>query len=174
MDLHACHIFGKLLLIYRKKCRRNTQITGLANSFSCGIFLGIAVFHLLPEAAEKFESYFKEQKIVGIVVKLPLAPMIAFFAYSLILFIEKIAFDSHALISHDHSDDNEKELESKNAHDFSDDKSNDHMINNQIQKLSKEEKEEEEEDIKRLVTAKGKFGSFISSQAISKIIFKNR
>jgi hypothetical protein len=38
---------------------------------------------------------------------LPYPFALAFFAYALILFIEKIAFNSHALIEHDHEDEDE-------------------------------------------------------------------
>jgi hypothetical protein len=33
---------------------------------------------------------------------LPNSYFLAFFAYALILFVEKVAFDSHSLIHHDH------------------------------------------------------------------------
>ncbi len=36
--------------------------------------------------------------------KFPFPFFLAFLTYSLILFIEKIAFNSHALIEHDHGD----------------------------------------------------------------------
>lgn len=96
---------------------------GLANAFSGGIFLGIALFHLLPESCERFEAAITE----GLWAKLPNAYFLAFMSYSLILFVEKVAFDSHSLIQHDHGDghghghdnhnhDSKLELESKDNH----------------------------------------------------------
>lgn len=48
-------LFGYLPLIWykfliiRKKVKTSTKFMGIANAFSGGIFIGIALFHLLPE-----------------------------------------------------------------------------------------------------------------------------
>lgn len=83
-------------------CKANVVLSGLSNAFSSGIFLGIAIFHLLPEANEGFENYFKKEKMEGFVTKIPIAYFLVFFAFTLILFIEKVAFDPHSLIEHEH------------------------------------------------------------------------
>jgi hypothetical protein len=64
--------------------------------------MGIALFHLLPESAESFEEFYKHNDPDSKWNRLPLAFFIAFGAYSLILLIEKVAFDSHSLTDHDH------------------------------------------------------------------------
>jgi hypothetical protein len=64
--------------------------------------MGIALFHLLPESAESFEEFYNQTDPDSKWKRLPLAFFIAFIAYSLILFIEKVAFDSHSLTDHDH------------------------------------------------------------------------
>ena len=77
---------------YVTSFRTNSKILGLANSFSGGLFLGIALFHILPESAEilKNLSY------------LPIAYILSFISYAIILFVEKIAFNSHSLIHNNH------------------------------------------------------------------------
>jgi hypothetical protein len=64
--------------------------------------MGIALFHLLPESAESLSDYFKENNSDSDWAKLPTSFFIAFVSYSLILFVEKIAFDSHSITEHDH------------------------------------------------------------------------
>lgn len=107
--------FPKIFSNYSKdktsKALQN-KILGLSNAFSGGIFIGIAFFHLLPEATEAFQNYFKinsESRYKDF----PFQFAFAFIAYSLILFIEKIAFDSHSLIAHEHTN--------KNSHQHGDD-----------------------------------------------------
>lgn len=82
----------------------HNKILGISNTFSAGIFLGIAFFHLLPEATEAFEKYFKELVVPSKYQAFPFQFAFAFTAYALILFIEKIAFDSHSLIDHEHEE----------------------------------------------------------------------
>ena len=101
-------IFG-LIPLYSNSCRKSSKLLGLANAFSGGLFMGIGLFHLLPEAGENFEKYYttpagKSSFIFG----QPMSYFIAFISYSLILFLEKVAFNSHALTSHTHiHEDNE-------------------------------------------------------------------
>lgn len=71
---------------------------GIANSFAAGVFLTIGFTELLPEAAETFEEYAIENNTNS---DYPYSYYVAIGAFCFILFIEKIAFDSHALL-HDH------------------------------------------------------------------------
>lgn len=64
--------------------------------------MGIALFHLMPESAESFDDYYNQTDPDSKWKKLPNAFFIAFISYSLILLIEKVAFDSHSLTDHDH------------------------------------------------------------------------
>ena len=82
-----------------KKCRTSTKFLGIANAFAGGLFLGIGLFHVLPESAEMLEES----------TEIPVAYFCAFLSYALILFVEKVAFNSHALLhGHDHDDKNSK------------------------------------------------------------------
>ena len=78
--------FG-LMPYYIKKFRTSTKFLSISNAFSGGLFLGIGLFHVLPESAEKLEQY-----------SLPWAYFCAYLSYALILFVEKVAFNSHALL----------------------------------------------------------------------------
>jgi hypothetical protein len=89
---------------FSTRCRKSTKILGLANAFSGGLFMGIALFHLLPESVENFNIYFSKDGENSRWKNLPCASFLAFISYSLILLVEKVAFDSHSLTEHDHGD----------------------------------------------------------------------
>ena len=96
-------LFGLMPLFCNIK--KSSKLLGFANAFSGGLFMGIGLFHLLPEAGENFESYYatpEGQK--SIIFGQPLSYFIAFISYSLILFLEKVAFNSHALTAHTHGE----------------------------------------------------------------------
>ena len=78
--------FG-LMPYYIKKFRTNPKFLSISNAFSGGLFLGIGLFHVLPESAEMLEEY-----------SLPWAYFCAYLSYALILFVEKVAFNSHSLL----------------------------------------------------------------------------
>lgn len=181
-------LFG-FLPYFCKICRKSTRIIGLANAFSGGIFLGIALFHLLPESAELMKAYFNpeedhdheheeaklrklEEHEESIWEKLPLPYMIAFLSYSLILFIEKVAFNSHALIDHDHGDGghdhghDDQELKSHSSHEEDDHDHNDHKHDKDKKKANKvtddnsdSDKDEDEEALKNVISSKGQLAS---------------
>ena len=48
-------IFG-VMPNYIQSCKQSPTFLGLSNSFAGGLFLGIGLFHILPESAEKFED----------------------------------------------------------------------------------------------------------------------
>lgn len=96
-------LFGLMPLYCNIK--KSSKLLGIANAFSGGLFMGIGLFHLLPEAGENFQSYYmtpEGQK--SIIVGQPLSYFIAFISYSLILFLEKVAFNSHSLTAHTHGE----------------------------------------------------------------------
>ena len=67
--------------------RKSNKFLSLSNAFSSGILLGIGLFHILPESVEMLED----------ATKVPLANICCFLSYALILFVEKIAFNSHSI-----------------------------------------------------------------------------
>jgi len=71
----------------------NTVAVSIANAFSGGIFLSLAFGHLLPDSVEAFHSSDFSHT---------LPYFLSLFGYMLIFFIEKIAFNAHYLIEHNH------------------------------------------------------------------------
>jgi zinc transporter 1/2/3 len=49
------------IIILRTYFTTNFKFIGIANAFSGGIFLSVALLHLLPESAEIFEEYFQDK-----------------------------------------------------------------------------------------------------------------
>jgi zinc transporter 1/2/3 len=76
--------------LYSTRFKTNNHWNSLANAFSGGVFLAICMLHLLPEAAEALNSE----------SRFPVSYLIAIVSCSFILYIEKVAFDSHELMSH--------------------------------------------------------------------------
>ena len=125
------------------KCRNSTKFLSISNAFSGGLFLGIGLFHVLPESAEMLED----------LTDAPIAYFCSFFSYALILFVEKVAFNSHSLLhghGHEHKNDesnritlsklNETERETKNE------EGNDNEENEKKEPMVKIEMENKEEE----------------------------
>ena len=78
------------------KCRTSTKFLSISNAFAGGLFLGIGLFHVLPESNKMLIKTTGDE--------VPLAFFCAFLSYALILFVEKVIFNSHSLLhGHDHS-----------------------------------------------------------------------
>lgn len=86
--------------------------TCIGKTFAAGVFLGSAFLHLFPECINLLSA-----------VKYPLPGLLALMSYMFMLFIEKVAFTDHQLVSHgknhtdlgchsdsDHSDEEEDKL----------------------------------------------------------------
>jgi len=67
---------------------RGVKWTGISNSFAGGIFLGVGMLHMLPEAHEVLEHTFPD-------FKLPLAFVLMLCGYSLILMLERVICNVH-------------------------------------------------------------------------------
>ena len=79
-------LFGLMPLFCNIK--KSSKLLGFANAFSGGLFMGIGLFHLLPEAQENFDSYYSNPEVQGsFFSSQPLSYFIAFISYSLILFL---------------------------------------------------------------------------------------
>ena len=171
--------FGLLPLCFNN-CRKDTRLLNYANAFSGGIFLGIGFFHLFPEANENFEIYFsspegKNSFIFG----WPMSYLLAFMSYSLILYLEKVAFNSYSLISHTHINDgneysnlNEPLLENHEKNEIFHDCTKNLYDNydNLNMKNSSEDEEigQDEQIIRNVVSSKGQFSSLLQSRNLSK------
>ncbi len=135
--------------------------------------MGIALFHLLPESKEKIEDYLKTTDSIW--KNIPLPYFFVFLSYSLILFVEKIAFDSHALIEHDHDHGGHSHDNGKHSHDHENQEETELRSSKQKDDsglgqnlLAREENNEDESDsdveeeaLKNVVSSRGKFASFM-------------
>ena len=100
--------FGLLPIFFAKY--RQTTILNYANPFAGGIFIGIGLFHLLPDASFDFEQYYqsKEGKSVFF-YGFPMSYFIAFLSYSFILYLEKVAFSTDEKTKEENEINNNKE-----------------------------------------------------------------
>ena len=82
------------------RCNSNQNLLSVANAFSGGVFLAIAMLHIMPEAIGDYyeikedEGYEREEVF-------PLPYLIFFSGYTFILLIDRVMFDSHALFDDD-------------------------------------------------------------------------
>ena len=183
-------IFGLLPLCFNN-CRKELRLLNYANAFSAGIFLGIGFFHILPEATESFENYFLNEGQNSIIKGWPIVYLLAFLSYSLILYLEKVAFNSHALIAHTHGDEHDinhnenidelKEplLDNDNNHDKIDKKIYHDCTNDLFENNNNNEKElyflnnnvhDDEQIIRNIISSKGQFSSVLQSRNLSKYL----
>jgi zinc transporter 1/2/3 len=85
--------FG-LLPIKIPSIRNNLKWSGTANAFAGGVFLAIALIHLLPEADELMNEG------CGGSCGYPVAFLLVLAGYILILLIERVFFSAHKLHAH--------------------------------------------------------------------------
>lgn len=104
-----------------KSCGQNPTFMGLANSFSGGLFLAIALVHILPEVVEEYNewanpdehhhhddpetgklTHYKLGHGDGEEHAFPLPFILVFAGYTFILLIDRVMFDSHSLFDHGH------------------------------------------------------------------------
>ena len=91
--------------IWSKTCRTSPKILGIANSFAAGVFLAIALVHVLPEEIEGWADWCGTEEVF------PLPEVLCFVGYTLILVLDKVAFDSHAYFDEHGIDPAEAKLE---------------------------------------------------------------
>ena len=145
-------IFG-MLPLWIKSCRENSNVLSIINTFSGGIFLGLGLFHQLPEANEMLEENPIQEHY-------PFTYLLAFITYSLILFIEKVATDAHNIAdAHHHHHHEEKKKEEKHSNSSIEGKQNNEQNiieknNNEIAQIMLKANNEENNIEKRLETNK--------------------
>jgi zinc transporter ZupT len=77
---------------WSKTCRESPKILGIANSFAAGVFLAIAFVHILPEEAGNWAELHPDADNL-----FPLPYFLMFCGYTMILILDKVLFDTHAL-----------------------------------------------------------------------------
>lgn len=82
----ACCAFGIVPKVWGA-CQRSENVLSLLNCFSSGLFLGMSLTHMMPEAVEIYDGWAKHE---GIERPFPL-PYVGFFmGYVLILFVDRV------------------------------------------------------------------------------------
>jgi len=177
-------LFGLLPLCFNN-CRKDTRLLNYANAFSGGIFLGIGFLHLFPEANENFELYFSSPEgKSSFIYGWPMSYLLAFLSYSLILYLEKVAFNSHSLIAHTHKvsenlDNNLNEPLLANhenekifhdcTHNLYEDDNHKNESNAKLNHSSDSDGiGEDEQIIRNVISTKGQFSSLLQSRNLSK------
>jgi len=103
-----------MFIFSRSYFTTNYKIIGIANAFSGGIFLSVALLHLLPESTEIFHEFFnsKNQGDDAKQKKFPISFLLCFLGYTFILMLEKVICDSHSHVDkNSQENNNEKEFE---------------------------------------------------------------
>ena len=103
-----------LVPTWSSSCRENPKVLGIANSFAAGVFLAIAFCHIIPEVVGDWDEH-----QAGKAKIFPLPEVLVFLGYTIILIVDKVLFDTHALwedaaVGHahdDHHDPADKRLE---------------------------------------------------------------
>lgn len=93
-------------------CKKSTGVLGIANAFSGGVFIAIALLHIMPEVAEGYNEWIEEHEHDhdhfshslkhGDESHFPLPFALIFAGYSFILLIDKVVFDTHSLVGEHH------------------------------------------------------------------------
>ena len=84
-------------------CRENPKILGIANAFAGGVFLAIAFTHIAPEEIEAWNTLpinthtDSDGDVVMNDKVFPLPELLIFTGYTIILILDKVLFDTHAL-----------------------------------------------------------------------------
>lgn len=97
-----------LIPTWSSNCRESPKILGIANSFAGGVFLAIAFMHITPEMIDAWNDMDINSTLLPDGTReynekiFPLPELLIFVGYTLILIIDKVLFDTHALFDHDH------------------------------------------------------------------------
>ena len=83
------------------RCRNDAYILSFLNCFSAGIFLGMAIVHMMPEAAEVYGMW---ALCEGVERPFPLPYVMYFIGYMVILSIDRVLAKAYHL-GHDHKED---------------------------------------------------------------------
>ena len=167
--------FGLLPIFFAKY--RQTTILNYANPFAGGIFIGIGLFHLLPDASFDFDQYYKSKEgSSSFFYGFPMSYFIAFLSYSLILYLEKVAFSTDEKKSGKDiklGDKKEYKLDDEIIEPLLKKEENNKEIDeiNEFQELHYNNKESENEKINSTIMSKMNKGKKIFKLYLIKILF---
>jgi hypothetical protein len=176
-----------------------SRTIGHLTTFSAGIILGIGLFLLLPEAKEYFDRYWKDDghgdhgghgghEHIGEEHKhepynpwpdMPYSFGLAFITYSILLFLEKVAFNNSVEVPHKDDAHHAKGLSHHSHHTSHHESHHNHTHSHKVVTgqegiiFNYEDSDEEEETIKDALTLRGRIASFLQARD-STIILTNR
>lgn len=144
--IFLCSLTGVLPKLIPAISRNGTALSFL-NCFSAGIFLGMALFHIIPEGVELYEEWAEERKIER---PFPLAYVLIFVGYLIVLAVDRVIAgfllkltgkESEAHIGHshgggDHNHDHNHTHEHDHDHDHAHDHKHDHGHKHDVPKES--------------------------------------
>lgn len=81
-----------------KSFRESPKILGVANAFSGGVFLAIALMHIMPEQTESYSDLAEAGTISKSLGSFPLPFLLMVLGYTFILIIDKVLFDAHDIL----------------------------------------------------------------------------
>ena len=81
------HLLGFLPSKFRTSCRHSETIISFMNCFAVGIFLAMALLHILPEAIEQYAEWAVKKKIKK---PFPLPSAMFLTGYLLILAVDRL------------------------------------------------------------------------------------
>ena len=81
-----------------KSFRESPKILGVANAFSGGVFLAIALMHIMPEQTEAYSNADINKDLRDY----PMPYLLLVAGYTFILVIDRVLFDSHDILEDDH------------------------------------------------------------------------
>lgn len=98
--------FMGILPVKVNSCRNSISLLGIANAFAGGIFIGIALLHIMPEQVESWADSMCKIWLddnPGSVKddcpeSYPLPFLLLVTGYTLILVLDKVVFDAHAYL----------------------------------------------------------------------------
>ena len=80
--------------------KESPMALSVANAFSGGVFLAIALMHIMPEQTESYNGLHEGEDNI-----FPLPYFYLCIGYTIILIMDKVLFDTHAILGdHDHGD----------------------------------------------------------------------
>ena len=104
--------FG-LIPIVVKRFKESPILLGIANTFAAGVFIAIALIHIMPEQSKNWEcrqwkTEFCDHKTPS---EVPVPFILLLCGYTVILALDKIFFDAHSFMEgYDHQDETSEKL----------------------------------------------------------------
>jgi zinc transporter 1/2/3 len=94
-----------LIPLKSKSFKESPRLLGVANAFSGGVFLAIALMHIMPEQVNNYNELWEENHPSSEDEDndpFPMPFLLLVIGYTLILSIDKVIFDTHDILGDEH------------------------------------------------------------------------